>query len=231
MGKAWMEAPLQDHSLHDHWDAILFDFDGVLCDSNGLKGEAFEALYADEGPEAQAAIRAFHDANGGMPRREKLRRFEREFLGRAVDERRVDALVDRFAAAVEQAVVRCSPIPGAAEFVAAHAGRLPMFVISATPHAEMVRIVTARGMADGFVEVYGSPPGKAETAASIIARYGFRPERVAFVGDAVQDYDAATALGLAFVGVRDREGGHPFPKGTVVIEDLRELEGVLRRTG
>lgn len=218
-----MDAPLQDL-----WDAILFDFDGVLADSNGLKGDAFEDLYADDAPEVRAAIRAYHHANGGMPRREKLRRFERDILGRTVDEARIGALVDRFAAAVEQAVVRCSPIPGAAEFVAAHAGRLPMFVISATPHAEMNRIVEARGMRDRFVEVYGSPPAKAETAASILSRHGFRRERVAFVGDAVQDIAAATALGLPFVGVRDRDGSHPFPEGTPVIEDLRELEGVLR---
>lgn len=217
-----------DAPLPELWDAILFDFDGVLCDSNGLKGDAFEALYADDPPEVRAAIRAYHDANGGMPRREKLRRFERDILGRAVDEARIAALVDRFAAAVEQAVVRCQPIPGAQEFVAAHAGRLPMFVISATPHEEMTRIVEARGMRDRFVEVYGSPPGKADTAASIIARHGFRTGRVAFVGDAVQDIAAATALGLPFVGVRDRDGSHPFPAGTPVIGDLRELEGVLR---
>ncbi len=224
-----MKAPFQDHSLQENWDAILFDFDGVLCDSNGLKGDAFMALYVGDGPEAQAAIRAFHDRNGGMPRREKLRRFEHDILGRDIDERRIDGLVDRFADAVEQAVVRCSPIPGAAEFVAAHGGRLPLFVISATPHEEMVRIIEARGMRPHFVEVYGSPPGKAETASSIIARHGFRPERVAFVGDAVQDYDAATALGLPFVGVLDRDGSHPFPDGTLVIEDLQELEAVLRR--
>ncbi|WP_431858958.1 HAD family hydrolase [Azospirillum sp.] len=218
-----MTAPLQDL-----WDAILFDFDGVLCDSNGLKGDAFETLYAEETPEVRAAIRAFHHANGGMPRRDKLRRFEGDILGRPVDETRIAALADRFAATVEQGVVRCAPIPGAAEFVAAHAGRLPLFVISATPHEEMNRIVDARGMRSQFVEVYGSPPAKAETAASIIARHGFRTERVAFVGDAVQDIAAANKLGLPFIGVRDRDGSHPFPEGTLVIEDLRDLEGVLR---
>lgn len=214
--------------LQELWDAILFDFDGVLCDSNGLKGEAYEALYVEEGPEAQAAIRAFHDRNGGMPRREKLRRFEQDFLGRTPDEARLDTLVDRFAGAVEESVVRCTPIPGAWEFVQAHAGRLPLFVISATPHKEMVRIVDARGWCDRFVEVYGSPPSKAETAASIIGRHGFRRDRVVFVGDSVQDHAAAMALDLPFVGVEDRNGWHPFPEGTRVIADLRELEGVLR---
>lgn len=218
-----------DAPLPELWDAILFDFDGVLCDSNGLKGDAFAALYAGEAPEVQAAIRAFHHANGGMPRREKLRRFECDILGRAADEARIDALVDRFAAVVEQAVVRCPAIPGAAAFLAAHAGRLPLFVISATPHAEMQRIVDARGLRGCFAEVYGSPPGKAETASSIITRHGFRRERVVFVGDAVQDITAATALGLPFVGVRDRDGAHPFPEGTPAIADLRELEGALRR--
>lgn len=217
-----------DAPLHELWDAILFDFDGVLCDSNGLKGDAFETLYATETAEVRAAIRAFHHANGGMPRREKLRRFEGDILGRTVDEASIAALADRFAATVEQGVVGCRPIPGAEKFVAAHAGRLPLFVISATPHEEMGRIVDARGMRSRFVEVYGSPPGKAETAASIIARHGFQGGRVAFVGDSVQDFTAATALSLPFVGVRDRDGSHPFPEGTPLIDDLRTLEPALR---
>ena len=215
--------------LRELWDAVLFDFDGVLVDSNGLKGEAYEALYAGEAAEARAAIRAFHDANGGMPRPDKLRHVERTILGRDTDEARIAAMADEFGDRVERAVVRCTPIPGAEEFVGTHAGRLPMFVISATPHEEMLRIVEARGIRGRFVEVYGSPPLKAETAASIIARHGFRKERVAFVGDSVQDIAAARAVGLPFVGVLDRDGSHPFPEGTVLIEDLRALESTLRR--
>ncbi|MBY6265297.1 HAD family hydrolase [Azospirillum sp. 412522] len=213
--------------LQERWDAIIFDFDGVLADSNGLKGEAFVALYADEGPEVQDAIRAYHRANGGMPRREKLMRFERELLGRDIAEERLDRLVDDFALAVEQAVVACAEIPGAADFLAAHAGRPALFVISATPHEEMLRIVAGRGMTDRFVSVHGSPPRKAETAAMLLARHGFRPERVAFVGDAVQDYAAAEELKLAFVGVRDASGGHPFPVATPTIANLHELAAVL----
>lgn len=216
-----------DGLLQERWDAIFLDFDGVLCDSNDLKGETFATLYAGEGPAVQDAIRAYHRGHGGMPRREKLLRFERDLLGRAVDEKRLDRLVDGFAAAVEQAVVDCAEIPGATEFLAAHAGRPPLFVISATPHDELLRIVERRGMADRFVSVHGSPPGKAETAAMLLARHGFRRERVAFVGDAVQDYAAATALDLPFVGVRDAGGRHPFPDGTPTIADLRDLAPAL----
>ncbi|BAI76753.1 haloacid dehalogenase/epoxide hydrolase (plasmid) [Azospirillum sp. B510] len=213
--------------LHRRWDAILFDFDGVLADSNGLKGEAFVTLYADEGPEVQAAIHAYHRANGGMARREKLMRFEREVLGRDIEPERLDRLVDAFAAAVEQAVVGCAEIPGAAAFLAAHADRPPLFIISATPHQEMLRIVAGRGMAHHFVSVHGSPPRKAETAAMLLARHGFRADRVAFVGDAVQDYAAAAELSLPFVGVRDRSGGHPFPDGTPTIDSLHDLSAAL----
>lgn len=216
-----------DGRLQERWDAIIFDFDGVLCDSNDLKGETFATLYAHEGPEIQDAIRAYHRDNGGMPRREKLARFERDILGRALDEDRLDRMVAGFAAAVEEAVIACAEIPGATDFLATHAGRPALFIISATPHEEMLRIAERRGMTDRFVSVHGSPPSKAETAAMLIARHGLRPGRVAFVGDAVQDYAAATALDLHFVGVRDADGRHPFPDGTLTVADLRDLPAAL----
>jgi len=56
----------------------------------------------------------------------------------------------------------------------------------------------------------------------LIAACGASPERVLFVGDAINDYNAATAAGVKFVG-RAIEGSHPFPEGTWVVDDMRGL--------
>ena len=52
--------------------AIIFDFDGVICESVNVKTIAFKKLFADY-PEHQDRIVEYHLVNGGISRYEKLR--------------------------------------------------------------------------------------------------------------------------------------------------------------
>ena len=56
----------------NEYDLIFWDFDGVIKDSVGVKGEAFKTLFADYGNKVQEKIYCHHIENGGMSRHQKI---------------------------------------------------------------------------------------------------------------------------------------------------------------
>jgi phosphoglycolate phosphatase-like HAD superfamily hydrolase len=203
--------------------AVLFDFDGVLVESADIKTAAFRLLYREYGEAVVAAAVAHHMANGGISRRQKIRHCHRTLLGIELCTDRLDALCHRFSALVEDQVVAAPMVPGAAEAVARLAARVPLFIVSGTPHAELVRIVARRGLARPFTGIHGSPPEKPPIIREILARHGLHAASSWFIGDAMTDHDAARDCGLPFIGRIGRDGWNPFPPGTRLIRDLTEL--------
>ncbi len=185
----------------DPYHAFIFDFDGVLADSVEVKTSAFEALYLPHGPEVAAAVVRHHREHGGMPRREKFRHYEAALLGRPADQAELDRLCTAFSALVLEGVVAAPEVPGALAFLRRWHGRVPLFVDSATPDAELAVILRRRGLEKYFEAALGSDRTKAENLAAIVVQGGFAPEKILFFGDALSDYSAAQSCGARFLGI------------------------------
>lgn len=205
------------------WQAVLFDFDGVLVESADIKIAAFRALYAPHGPDIIDRVIGHHIAHGGVSRRQKIRLYHREFLGLTLTPDELEALCRKFSALVEDAVVAARAVAGAETLVAAAAETMPLFIVSGTPQAELERIVTRRGLGGHFTEVHGSPPEKEPIIRGILDRHGLAAARTLFVGDSMTDHTAAGATGLAFVGRVPAGAPSAFPPGTATIPDLTAL--------
>lgn len=203
--------------------AIVFDFDGVILQSVDIKTRAFEALFASEAPEARALIVGYHLANGGISRFEKFRYAYREVLRRPLPPEDEKALGDRFNALVEEAVSVCPWVPGAREFLEARHRSLPLFVASGTPQSELRRIVERRALGGFFRGVYGTPDKKDAILRAVASALPCEPGDLLMVGDARNDYDAARAVGAAFLGVAPPGTENPFPAGVEVLPDLTGL--------
>lgn len=209
--------------------AIVFDFDGMLVDSMGAKADAFCALYADQPSSVLASIRDFHFSHGGLPRSEKFEYFETKLLGRPLDAARIEWLSERFGELVEPLVVSAPEIHGATRLLESLLGRLPLFVASATPEAELHRIVEARGWARYFTAIYGSPCAKEMILRKIGTRIGVRTVQLLFVGDSRGDLRAATIAGTQFLGFRN-EGKNSFGADVRTIEKLETIKDLKLRS-
>ena len=208
-------------------DALFFDFDGVLAESEQIKTDAFRTVYADQPAAMVERIVRYHKANAGISRVVKIAHIERAFLGRDTDAAGLDALAQVYADTVVDKVIAADAVAGATAFLDAHKGRVPMFVLSGTPQAELRPIVAARGMADYFEEVCGSPRLKPDIGRDLARRYNLDLTRTPFIGDAPTDYHAAHDLGCPFVGRVHPGSINPFPIGTTIVGDLCGLAEVL----
>lgn len=208
--------------------AIIFDFDGVLAESVNVKGDAFVALYKDEPQSVQKQVLDYHQKHGGVTRYDKIRYYEKTLCNRAVNEQRVEEIAQKFSDIVEDGVIRSLWVDGAQEFLEKHYKVMPFYIASATPEEELIRIVKARNMAHYFKGVYGAPVKKHEHISNVMENNNLLPYEIVMIGDAMTDYDAAKVTGTHFIGRRLPNAFSPFPKGTKLIHDLKELEQCLR---
>ncbi|MCF3630116.1 HAD hydrolase-like protein [Thalassospiraceae bacterium LMO-SO8] len=204
-------------------DAVFFDFDGVLVESNEVKIDAFRRLYEPFGSDVVEKVIAEHIRHEGVSRVVKLERFHREFLGIALDDDGLAELAQTYSNMVEDVVVACDAVPGAVEALDTWAGHCPLYVVSGTPQDELRRIAQRRGVEGYFQAVFGSPRVKPDIVGDELARIGVAADRVLFVGDSLTDYDCAVAVGTRFLGRVPAWRESRFPDGTEVAEDMWPL--------
>lgn len=183
------------------WQAFFFDFDGVLADSVEVKSRAFARLFEPYGPEVMARVVDHHRRHSGVTRVDKFRHYYQEFLRKPLGDEELADLCRRFARLVVDEVVAAPEIPGAEDFLRAWAGKLPCFVVSATPEEEIREIVHRRGWSHYFREVRGAPTSKQQNLEILLRKYRFPSKKCLFFGDAESDYRAARASGVQFLGI------------------------------
>jgi phosphoglycolate phosphatase-like HAD superfamily hydrolase len=210
--------------------AILFDFDGVIVDSAGLKTEAYGRIYADEDPAMVARAMRHQKMHGGITRRATLALFEREFFGRSGDPESVETLARRYGQMVFDPVVACAFIPGAQSLLDRALGRIDMYLISGTPHDELLEIVRARDLGRYFKRIYGAPTSKPDAFEEILAAGRYTPGQTLAVGDYMTECDAALALGIPFLGIAAADSERFFPDGVVTQPSLLGADRLLGLT-
>ena len=206
-----------------NWQAIIFDFDGVLVESGDIKTQAFANLYQSYGDKIVNEVMCYHKLNGGLSRYNKFRYFQQHLLKKPpLTQDEEQELDKKFSKLVVEAVIDSDQVPGANKFVHTEASKIPLFIASGTPEAELKTIVSRRGLDSYFTEIRGSPKLKQVLIAEILSAYGFTPKKVLMIGDALIDYQSAQSNNIAFLG-RVRIGDkNPFPEQVNTVPDLNE---------
>lgn len=205
------------------FDAIVFDFDGVLVESVSVKTHAFAELYSGYGMSVVEQVVAFHLENGGLSRFEKFRYFHNQLLGLPLSSEEESHLAAEFNARVEAAVVASPWVNGVEEFLAKYHTRTPLFVASGTPEEELKRILQERHISHYFRATFGSPATKEEILRGILMSGGYRPEKVLMIGDSLLDMEGAKKAGTCFLG-RLTPPKNIFPQEIPVLPDMSGLQ-------
>jgi len=181
------------------YKAIIFDWDGVVTDSVGVKTEAYAQMFSKYGAEVERRVAEYHLAHGGVSRFEKFRYFHKELLGEEINEEKVQELSKEFSKLVLQKVIDSPFVKGAVEAIhKAYDQDLMLFVISGTPTEEMKLIANKKGLSDCFKEILGSPTKKDVWTKYLLEKYNLKPKEVLFFGDAEEDRLAAEVNGVDF---------------------------------
>jgi HAD superfamily hydrolase (TIGR01549 family) len=208
------------------YQAVFFDFDGVILDTVDVKTDAFASMFHKYGPEVEQAVVDYHLAHGGVSRFEKFKYYYSELLKKPIVDEELNQLGRQFNKLVLEKVLAAPFIPGALETLKELQEKgVPSFVVSGTPDEEIKFIVQRRKLSDYFLEVHGSPRTKSEIVAELLQRYGYAAEECLFIGDAMTDYDTAVKSNVNFLGIVNKVAASPFPTGTWVAAVVELMAG------
>jgi HAD superfamily hydrolase (TIGR01509 family) len=209
-------------------DAILFDLDGTLVDSERENVESVVRAVRRWGAELSADERAFvighswneihariveaHGLDVGMP----------TLIAAAVDEKRALLAVDGYRA-----------LPGAVAAVRRLGRRSKLAVVSGASHGEVVDALESLAVMDAFALLLGAedyPRGKPapDSYALAMKQLGAAPARSVAIEDATPGILSARAAGARVIGVRAGNfSGYDLGAADAVVDTLDDVTDAL----
>jgi HAD superfamily hydrolase (TIGR01549 family) len=204
-----------------NYQAVFFDFDGVILDSVNVKTQAFASMFRQYGPEIEKAVVDYHLANGGVSRYEKFKYYYNILLDRRITVEELQYLDKKFSKMVIEKVLNSEFVPGALETLRELKNqKKTCFIVSGTPDNEIKNIVKNKGLDSYFQEVHGSPQKKIQIINDISKRYNLTLSKCLFIGDAITDYNAALECETKFLGIVKDKKFSPFPQETWITNHI-----------
>ena len=209
------------------YDAILFDCDGVILNSNQVKTEAFFQAALPYGVEAAKKLVRYHQAHGGISRFQKFKYFLTEIVSTEIHGAAYEALLANYAESVMSGLLNCEIAPGLRNLRTQTIG-VPWFIVSGGDQDELKRVFHLRKLEilfDGGI--FGSPRSKYEILRTLKTQK-LVGRKAVFLGDSKYDYEVAEFFDLSFIFVSnwtDFAHWQPFFEGKEItkIEQIGEL--------
>jgi beta-phosphoglucomutase len=212
--------------------AIVFDFDGVIADSEPLHLKAFQQALAEEGivlerDEYFSRYLGYDDV--GM-----FQALSRD-RGFAWTDRHVTTLVARKASKLQLMIEGGEVLfPGAAPFIRAAAAAVPIAIASGALRHEIVQIVESAGLARLFATIVASgdtPESKPSPGPYLLAFEQLQQatgrmldrKRCVAIEDSVWGLESARGAGLRCVGVTTSYRAGELAGAELVVDGLNSL--------
>ncbi len=215
-----------------HLDAVIFDFDGVIANSEPLHYQAFADTLAAAGfsltREAYYASYLGYDDVGAF---DAVARDH----GRPLDAAAIRGLVEAKERRMHELTHGADVLfPGAASFIRACAADVPVAICSGALRQEIVGILDAARLTDAvrlIVAAGDTPLSKPSPEpyrlafARLNAAHGgrLRAARTVAIEDSRWGLESALGAGLRLVGVTNSYGADALPGAELVVAGLHEL--------
>ncbi|MFP4544221.1 MAG: HAD family hydrolase [Candidatus Kapaibacterium sp.] len=203
--------------------AILYDFDGVIIRSTGVKTEAFREMFMPYGEDIAEKLLEYHIEHGGISRYRKFRYVYEELLGKPYTTEIGQKLGRQFSSLILDKVKQSPMTEGIIPFLKKHRNKYLQFIVSGTPHSELFEVVRSFGIMSHFDGIWGSPPHKSLITRRIVCDFDIDTSGSCFIGDAETDYQSAKDNGLKFILVESGHSGNLKKRCEVCIKDFSNL--------
>ena len=212
--------------------AVVFDFDGVIADSEPLHLKAYQQALLEEG--ISVSREEYFGRYLGYDDVGMLEALARD-RGLPMTGRHIAALVARKGEKLRAMLTGGEVLfPGAAAFVRSAAAEVPIAIASGALRHEIVQIIEGAGLGDLFTAIVASgdtPESKPSPAPYLLAFEQLRqtagnnldPRRCVAIEDSVWGLESARGAGLRCVGVTTSYSADQLVGADLIVVGLRAL--------
>ena len=202
---------------------LIFDFDGVLVESNEIRFDGFRLLFKNYPQDQVERLVLYAKINGGLSRYEKIKYFFKQIRNEPIRDDNVQLLAKQYSELVKQKVIDAEPVKGSLEFLSNHKNNYDFAVVSGSDQEELRDVCKAREIDHFFLEILGSPASKESNIALLLTKMGWGRKSCLFIGDSINDFDAARANGIDFIGRNSNLINWGLTGNLTVVDDLSQL--------
>ena len=179
---------------------IIFDFDGVLVESNEIRFNGFRKLFKDYPQEQVEQLVEYAKANGGVSRYKKIEFFFNTIRKEPVSSKSVNHWANQFSELVTQDVLGARPVEGSLEFLKKYFNQFDFAIVSGSDQRELREVCKGRGIDLFFKRILGSPIEKKDNIATLLSDFKWERSKSVYIGDSNNDLEAAKTNDIDFIG-------------------------------
>lgn len=185
---------------------IIWDFDGVIIDSDEIRENGFRRALAKFDKSQVDQLIKYHRENGGLSRYHK---FEYFFNKIGLDENLIQENTKEalfvFGELMKNSLCDTSLlIKENLERLKVLSLKSKMFIASGSDNSELNQLCQCLNIDSFFKGIYGSPTPKTQIVESLLANWKENTDSWVLIGDSINDYEAATNANIDFIGYRDK---------------------------
>ncbi len=189
-----------------NFDAIIFDFDGVIVDSEQIRINGFKKIFQNQPDNLVDKLIDYHIKNGGISRYEKIKWFYRNFLDKEINEFELNSIADEFKnimikEMINPKIIICETF----EFIKKFYKEKPLSIISGSDHKELNIICKSLNLSKYFKSIEGSPIKKVDLISNFISRNKYINNRILYIGDSLIDLKCSRQNNIKFFGYNNHD--------------------------
>lgn len=182
-----------------NYNIIIFDFDGVIKQSAGIKTAAYKKVFRTANTKINQKILNHHKKYQGVSRFVKIPIYA-NWAGFQKTKKHLKILCEFYQKYVFQKVINCPEVVGERNYLAKNYKVQRFYLASATPHLELNKIAKKIKVKKYFKRIFGSPNNKKLIIKNILNQNQSIPKnKVLFIGDSIEDFKAAMSCKISFL--------------------------------
>ena len=186
--------------------SIVFDFDGVILNTNHIKREAYYDIFP-KNYKIKKIIDKVLKKSGKLSRKIIISNIIDELKKKdLLNKYDVNFYINKYGKETQRKVLATDEIKGAMNSLRKLSKNYILFVNTSAPGKSIEDVIKKRNLKKYFKEVFHSDKGsKIENMENLILKYKIKKDEIIFVGDGNLDLECAKKLNIIFIGIINDE--------------------------